>query len=194
MTNMISLFLALFGAIGVFWVLSRLVVSPAYVHRSAREFENGQLEFAPNKRNYVAAILFVALLVYSGISSFVTSLGSPFAMIAALLWVAIAAAILSGFPGSILADGEGLQQVYWLMKKKHIAWADVSKVVIDGKRERVTIVGPGRAKIVFTRQLPDKERLLAKLGKHCADKLPTGAKLVMDKQPVDVRRDAVTSA
>ena len=191
---MISLFLALFGAIGVFWVLSRLVVSPAYVHRSAREIENGELEFAPNKRNHVAAIIFVVLLVYAGISSFVTSLGSPLAMIAALVWVAIAAAILSGFPASILAGGEGLQQVYWLLHNKHIAWADVSKVVIDEKRERVTIVGRGSAKIVFTRQLPDKARLLAKLAKHCADKLPTGARQSMAKPPVDVRRDVVTSA
>jgi hypothetical protein len=172
MSNMTSFFAPLFAAIVVFWVLSRLVVSRAYEHRVASEIGSGQLEFAPNKRNKVAAAIFIALLAYAAISQVVNGFSHPVALIGAAFWLVIAATILCAFPGTIIADSRGLRQVFWLWKKKPVAWKDVRAVDIDEKNERVTIRSVSGTKIIHTRQLPDKTRLLTEVAKRCGDKLP----------------------
>jgi hypothetical protein len=176
MTNVIFIFLPIFGSIAVVWVLSRIIVSPADESRKAQYIGNGQLEFAPNKRNYVAVVLFVAYLLYMSVSLIFTSLSTVAGQIGAAFWLAIALILVASFPASILLTGEGLQQVYWLRKKRIIVWKDVSEIAIDEKRNRVTIKGNGGAKIVYTRQLPDKTRLMAELEKYCGDKMPAEAR------------------
>lgn len=176
MINMVRFFAPILGSIALVWILSRMVVSSADEHRQAREIGDGGLEFAPNKRNHVAAVLFVALLAYLSISLAVISLNSPIVLVGAAFWLVLALLVLAAFPASIRVGDEGLQQVYWLWKNKRIAWKNVSKITIDEKRNRLTITGQSRARIVFTRQLPDRSRLLAELEKHCGDKLPAEAR------------------
>lgn len=176
MKDVSYIFVPIFGTIALVWVLSRIIVSSADESRLAQEIGNGRLEFAPNKRNYVAMSLFVALLVYMSGSLLLTSISTVAGQIAFAFWLLIALILLAAFPGSVIASDEGLQQVYWLGKKKNIAWKDVSKVAINEKRNRVTITGKDKVKIVFMRQLPDRARLVAELGKHCGDKLPAEAK------------------
>jgi hypothetical protein len=174
MNNVVLIFVPFFASIVLVWILSRIIVSPADKSRQAREIGNGQLEFAPNKRNYVAAILFVAYLVYMSVSLAFTSLLSIGGGIGTAFWLSIALILVAAFPASIVVSDEGLRQVYWL-RKKSIAWKDVTKIVLDEKRNRVTISGK-KAKIVFMRQLPDKARLLAELARRCPGKLPAEAK------------------
>jgi hypothetical protein len=174
MNNVVLIFVPFFASIVLVWILSRIIVSAADKNRQAREIGNGQLEFAPNKRNHVAAILFIGYLVYMSVSLAFTGLSSIGAEIGTAFWLVIAFMLVAAFPASIVVSDEGLRQVYWL-RKKSIAWKDVTKVVLDEKRNRVTIKGKG-AKIVFTRQLPDKTRLLAELATRCPDKLPAEAK------------------
>lgn len=175
MNDVVLLFVPIFGSIVLVFVLSRLIVSSADESRRAREIGDGQFEFAPNKRNYIAAVLFVGYLVYVSISLVVTGLSTAAGEIGTALWLAIALFLVAAFPGSIVVSDQGLQQKYWL-RKKRMAWKDVGKVVLDEKRNRVTIAGRGGIKIVFMRQLPDKARLMAELGKHCPDKVPAEAK------------------
>ena len=175
MNDVALIFVPIFGSIVLVFVLSRIIVSKADESRHAREIGNGQLEFAPNRRNHVALVLFVAYLVYMSGSLLFTSISTVVGQIGSAFWLLIALILLAAFPGSVIASNEGLQQVYWLRKKRKIAWTDVSRIAIDEKRNRVTITGKG-AKIVFMRQLPDKARLIAELGRHCGDKLPAEAK------------------
>jgi Bacterial PH domain len=175
MNDVVLVLVPIFGSIVFVWVLSRIIVSAADEGRQAREIGNGQLEFAPNTRNYVAAILFVAYLAYMGASVGFSNFSNVAGEIGLAFWLTIALILIVAFPASIVVSDEGLRQVYWL-RKKSIAWTDVSKVEIDEKRNRVTIAGQRGAKIVFMRQLPDRVRLMAELEKHCADKLPAEAK------------------
>ena len=176
MNDVVFIFVPIFGSIVLVWILSRIVVSAADKSRLAREIGNGQLEFAPNRRNYVAAVLFVAYLVYMSASMIFTSLTTLVGQIGTAFWLGVILILLAAFPASIVVSDEGIRQVYW-PRKKHIAWKDVSQIAIDEKRNRVTITGNGRVKILFTRQLPDRARLMAELGKHCGEKLPVEAKL-----------------
>ncbi len=173
---MVLIFVPIFGSIVLVFVLSRIIVDSADKSRQAREIGNGQIEFAPNKRSFVAAVLFVAYLVYMSGSLLFTTIATLEGQIGSAYWLLIALIWRAAFPASIVVSDEGIRQVYWL-RKKHIAWKDVSQIAIDEKRNRVTITGNGRVKILFTRQLPDKARLMAELGKHCGEKLPVEAKL-----------------
>ena len=62
MNSLVFAFVPVFGSIVLVWALSRLSVSAADEGRPALEIENGQLEFAPNRRNYVGVISLVALV------------------------------------------------------------------------------------------------------------------------------------
>jgi hypothetical protein len=175
MTNLVFAFVPIFASILLVWVLSRLSVSTADEGRPLSETGNGQLEFAPNKRNYVGVIGLVALLVYMSVSLAIANFSSTACLLGAALWLAIALFILAVFPGSIRVSSDGLQQVYWLWKSKRIAWQDVSKILIDEKRQRVTIIDRKGTKIAHIRQLPDRARLLSEFAKYCGDKLPKEA-------------------
>jgi hypothetical protein len=106
----------------------------------------------------------VAADVVSGIKSS-SDLASPAFCIAFLIL------LLSAFPGTILIDKEGIEQVYWLRGRKRIAWNEISKVTTDEKRGEVKIKGRNGTKIHFARQLPDRTRLLAELVKHDGEKM-----------------------
>jgi Bacterial PH domain len=182
MNDIVLLFVPIFVSIALVFVLSRIIVSSADKTRQAREIGN-ELEFAPNRRNYVALVLFEAYLVYMSGSLLFTSFSTVVGRIGFALWLLVALFLLAVFPGSVITGDEGLRQVYWL-RKKSIAWKDVRKIVIDEKRNRVTITGNGGAKIAFMRQLPDKARLLAELGKHCPDKVPAEARQLKAEEKV----------
>src|ERR1700739_3540185 len=125
MTNLLFAFLPIFGSIALVTVLARLSINAADEGRSARETGNDQLEFAPNRRNFVAVVFLVAILTYTGASFAASNLSSSADLVLAALWLSIALLILAVFPGSIRVSDEGLQQVYWLWKSKRIAWKDV---------------------------------------------------------------------
>ncbi len=175
MNSLVFAFVPVFGSIVLVWALSRLSVSAADEGRPALEIENGQLEFAPNRRNYVGVISLVALLVYMSVTLAFANFSSKAGLLGAALWLGIALFILAVFPGSIRVNGEGMQQVYWLWKSKRIAWNNVSKIVIDEKRKKVTVIGRDGSKIVHIQQLPDRVRLLEEFAKSCGDKLPKEA-------------------
>ncbi len=182
MTNVILVIVPMLGMIVLVWVLARLIVSPADAGRPARQAE-GEIEFAPNKRSIVAAPIFVGFLVYLGVTMLISSLPSFLGIFGAGFWILLAALILMTYPARIFAGDQGLRQTYWLGKTRRIAWKDVSQVIYDENKHRLTIKGQGRTKITHTRQLPDRARLIAELEKNCADKVPA-----------ELRKTAVTTA
>jgi hypothetical protein len=169
--TLISIFAPILCAILLVWVLSRLIVSKADEDRQAREVGNGQIEFAPNRRSYWGVYLFVAFLAYVTLSMVVNGLKEPGNLIGAGLCTVLALIVLAAFPGSILVSGDGVRQVYWLWKNKRVDWKDVARIAVDEKQGTVTITGARGTKIVHTRQLPDRTRLLEELQKHCGEKL-----------------------
>jgi hypothetical protein len=87
--------------------------------------------------------------------------------------IAFVILLLSAFPGTILVDKNGIEQVYWLRGRKRIAWHEISKVTTDEKRGELKIKGTNGTTIVFSRQLPEQARLRVELEKHSGEKAPT---------------------
>lgn len=76
------------------------------------------------------------------------------------------------FPGTIVITADGLEQVHWLWKNKLIQWSEIEEINTGEKSRAVTITATNGTKIVHSRQLPDRPRLLFELKQHCGENLP----------------------
>ena len=167
---MIVPYFAVFAAL---LILGKLIVSEAGEERKAVDGEAGKVEFTPNRRSYWGVYLFLTLLGYVAIASLI--LGPRAGLAPASMCSGFILFLLAAFPGSIVADQDGVAQVYWLRGQKRIPWKDVKAVILNEKKHEIRIIGRNGIKILHARQLPDPERLLDLLKEHAADKLPGAA-------------------
>ena len=170
--NLMGLLIPLFIAVAVLLALAKLIVSGADEDRQASETESGQLEFTPNRRSYWGVYLFLACLAYGVVGNVVVGIRSAADLAVPAFCIAFVILLLAAFPGSILIDKTGIEQVYWLRGRRRIAWHEISKVTTDEKRGELKIKGTDGTKIVFSRQLPDRARLQLELQKHSGEKAP----------------------
>lgn len=177
--ELVRMFLPLLAVIVVLMVLAKLIVSAAD-DRNATEVD-GRLEFAPNRRSFWAIYAFIAFLSYVIVGGLASGFRSGMDLIAPLFCAGFIALLMIAFPGTIVADQDGIEQRYWLRGRKHIAWKDVATVTVDEKRGEVKIGSKLGVKIVHARQLPDRARLLNELHKRCTETLVPAATPAVQK-------------
>jgi hypothetical protein len=81
--------------------------------------------------------------------------------------------IAASFPETIIVKADGLEQVSWLWKNKRIHRSDIVEINTGEKSRTVTITSADGTRIVHSRQLPDRQRLLAELKHHCGENPPS---------------------
>ena len=140
--------------------------------RKARELDDGQIEFAPNRRAVWAWGLLVPYLIYAIVSQVKYSHGRPLHLMTAAALGVIALMIIFTFPETIIVTADGLKQISWLWKNKRIRWSEIVEINTGEKSRTVTIAGADGTKIVHSRQLPDRPALLMTLKEHCGENLP----------------------
>lgn len=172
--NLFSVMAPFFALILLFWFATRLVVSDADKNRMANETKEG-IEFLPNRRSYWGLYIIVAMLTYPLIAVLARGIKSAEDLSVVLLCLGFNLFLLTTFPGSIVSNDEGLEQTYWFGGNKRVAWNNVARFEIDRKRKRVIVKARNGAKIVHTRQLPDKNRIIGEIEMHCPGKLPADA-------------------
>ncbi|MGA7857393.1 MAG: hypothetical protein WCA11_05685 [Terracidiphilus sp.] len=172
--NIFIMILPLFCSIVLCWIAALLVVSEADKDRPARETESGRIEFLPNRRSYWGIYVIIAVLSYPIAAGFISAVGSGTGAWLVSLCMGFILLLLISFPGSIILTAEGLEQNYWVGRRKRIAWNDVVGFEIDKKGKKVTIRAKNGPKIVHTRQLPDRERLMTELEIHCPGNVLAG--------------------
>ena len=97
---------------------------------------------------------------------------SPLGLITAAVVVIITVTSAVSFPATIIVANNGLEQVSWLWKNKHIRWSEIAEINTGEKSRTVTITGADGTRIVHDRQLADRPRLLIELKQHCGESLP----------------------
>jgi hypothetical protein len=140
--------------------------------RKALVLRGGRIEFSPNRCAFWAWPLLVLYLVYATISQLKRSHGRPLDLIVAACLGILTMMFIFTFPETIVVTDNGLEQISWLWKNKQIRWADIVEINTGEKRRTVTITGADGTKIVHSRQLPDRPRLLMELKNRCGEKLP----------------------
>lgn len=142
-------------------------------HRLAKDAGAGKLLFELDHRTYWAWLGLFLYLLYAVVIQFGGGHFRMASLVVAAVLVLLAVGLMMPFPETITAGPDGLMQElrFWLKKKK-IAWDNVQEVRTAKKNRLLIVAGTDGTKIVHTRQLPDRERLLEELYKHCGDKVP----------------------
>ena len=189
--DLLSLFLPLIIAGLVLLLLAKLIISEAGASRTAFEAIGGKIEFMPNRRSYFGVYLFVGLLTYAAIAALVTGLRTQIDLISPVCCLGFVALMLAAFPAAIVADENGIEQVYWLHGRKRIAWKDIASVEVNEKKHEVRIRSKNGVQIVHARQLPDRGRLLAELEKHAPERAVVAAskRPVMSEKEIEPERE-----
>lgn len=151
--------------------LAKLIGGAADRNREARTTENGQVEFAPNRRSFWGVYAFIGCFGFVTIGNLSHGIQSLADLAVPLACVGIVVLLLMAFPATIVADDKGLEQIFWLRGRRRIAWNEIRKVDVNDRRSEVKISSRTGVKILHSRQLPDRARMLKELDGHCTTKL-----------------------
>lgn len=136
--------------------------------RKANVSASGRVEFAPNRRATAAWLVLAAFFVYPVPAQFRHMCEHLFSTVTAVAFASAAIALLASFPGTILIDSEGLQQIFWAWKNKRIRWQDIVEINTGEKSRTVTITGADGIKIVGALWSATSSRLPARTGLQLA--------------------------
>lgn len=168
--NFVEFFMPQIGAMLVLLLLAKMIAGRADVGREART-DGGQLQFEPNRRSFWGVYAFVAAVSYIVVASLVQGGTSSSAVAVSSIGVAFVLFLLMAFPATIVADEKGLEQIFWLRTRKRIDWKDLKGFAVDQKTGELRIAARTGVKIVHTRQLPERDRLLAEIQKHSTERV-----------------------
>jgi hypothetical protein len=169
--DFVGFFLPQIGALLLLLLLAKMIAGKADEGREART-EGGRIEFTPNRRSFWAVYVFIASIAYVVLASLLQGLKSGVSLAVPAIGIGFVLFLLMAFPATIVVDDEGMEQVFWLRGRKRIAWRDVSKSTVIEKTGEVKITSKSGVKIVHTRQLPDRARLLAEVENHSRESVP----------------------
>jgi hypothetical protein len=139
---------------------------------SARVLSGDRIEFAPDRISFWGWLLLVASLVFSIVHRLMHFHEKQWDLLTVILLGLYAIGFLVSFPASIIVSGEGLEQVYWFRPRKRIGWSEIVEIEFGPKDRLVTVTGSNGTKIVHTRFLADRARLLQEIRRHCGEELP----------------------
>ena len=141
--------------------------------RVAQISNDRRIEFTRNRFAFYAWPPIIVLLIWEAVGELIHSQGKPFELLKAALLGWFALALLISFPGTIVVNNDGIEEVYWFWKHKRIQWKDIVEINTGGKSCTVTITSADGTKIVHSSQLADRARLLLELKQHCGENLPS---------------------
>ena len=139
---------------------------------SARALSGDRIEFAPDRISFGGWLLLVVSLVFSIAHRLMNFHEKQWDLLTVTLLGLYVIVFLVSFPASIIVSGEGLEQVYWFRPRKCIRWNEIVEIESGPKDRLVTITGANGTKIVHTRFLADRARLLVEIRRHCGEELP----------------------
>lgn len=116
--------------------------------RKADVFQDGRVEFTPNRCAFWAWPLLVIYLAYATFNQFTHAQKSPLSLMSAMVVAFFTVMIAISFPSKIVAASDGLEQVRWLWKNKRIRWNEIVEINTGEKSRIVTVMGADGTKIV----------------------------------------------
>jgi hypothetical protein len=157
----------------LFWIALAIMLFGSFCdRRSAKVLKNGRVEFSPNWAVVCAGMLVYLRMLHIAVDFLKHGTGKPWDFATgALLGVAVVASLFE-FPGTIVITSESVAQIYWFRRNKRIRWEEIVEINSGVKDRLVTIRGKDETKIVHSRFLADRSRLLEELKTHCGENLP----------------------
>lgn len=159
----------------LFWIALVLVWTGVFKRNrgGAKLCSNGKVQFAPRWWFVCAWVSILVRFGFTGSHYIRTGLKEPLQFATgALIWIAVIGAVLS-IPGILVVTNEALEEINWVWWNKKIRWTEIQEINAEKRGSAVTVIGPGRRKIVYTNVYPDRPRFLLEIKRHCGDDLPS---------------------
>ena len=139
---------------------------------SAKELSDGRVEFPPSQWTLMIWPLLVVYSAYRVIMRLEHRHASQADLISiAILGFAFLEHLIS-FPGTVAVTRDGLEQIYWFRKTKYVRWSEIVEINTGDKIARIEITGTDGTKIIHSKNLADRARLMLEIKQHCGDNLP----------------------
>ena len=149
-----------------------VLIAGAGKPKSADDLADGRIEFAPSRMELASwAVIFICLMIET-IDLFRHSQGQILNLLIAACPGLLVLVVIFNVPGTIIITADSLQQIYWFSRNKRIRWEEIVEINTGKKDRTVTVTGANRTKIIHSKQLPDRARLLLELKRHCGKNLP----------------------
>ncbi len=151
-------------------LLLLLMVGKIRLERSPKVHEDGRIELRPN----VLTLCFfglTALLFLLSTTEFFHHRSSLLANPAPICFGGWFLTSVFNLPASIVITEDGLNQVYWLRRSKHIAWNEIVQVNSNPKSHSISVTSEDGTKIAHFGFLSGRSRLLTEVTRHCGEKM-----------------------
>lgn len=158
----------------LFWIALVLVPIGLFKRNSgyAKLCGNGNVRFLP-RWWFVSAWIYI-LVRFAFFGSNYLRTGFQFSLqflTGAMISIAAIGGMLS-LPGVLMVTNDALEERNWIWRNKKIRWSEVQEIHAEKKGSAITVIGPGRSRILYTNVYPDRARFLIEIKKHCGDNLP----------------------
>ena len=141
--------------------------------RYAIDRSDGSVEFPPDLITHLSMPIFALLPVWDTFNNHARhgpgNLLGDFTL-ASLLFAA--GVELFRLPGTVVIVPGGIEQHFWLRPETRIQWGEITEIKEGAFAGRLTIIGSGGAKIVYSDQLADRPRFLEELERYAHGRLP----------------------
>lgn len=157
----------------LFWgALAWVVFGPFGNRRPARVLSGSSVEFAPDWIALWGWLYLAFHTAWLAVRNVMKSHGEPWDFVIPVMLGSCAVMFLFAIPGKVVVSENGIDEVNWLRKSKRILWKEIVEIESGQKDRMVTITGADGTRIVHSRFLADRPRLLLELKHHCGDELP----------------------
>jgi hypothetical protein len=90
--------------------------------------------------------------------------------LAALLFAT--GAVLFSLPGTVVVASGGIEKRFWLRADKLIRWGEIAEIKDGAFAGKLTFIGSGGTKIIYSDRLADRPRFLEEIEKYLPGRLP----------------------
>jgi hypothetical protein len=149
-----------------------MVLGRAGKRGSARVFSDDRVEFSQDQIALWGWLLIIVYMAWLAVGTLMKSHGNLWDFFIPTCIGLMALSFLFSLPGTVVVSDDGVEQIYWFRRHKRICWMDIVEIESGPRDLLVTITGADGTKIVHSRFLADRPRLLLELKRRCGDELP----------------------
>ena len=139
---------------------------------SAKAISADRIEFAQDWIALCGWLLFFGIFARESVEEFLRGHGKPLSIFISAAFASMALACLLPYPGTIVIDADGLEEVLWFWKNRRIRWEDIVEIDVGKGDGPIKITSKDGTKIIPTDLLAGEKRLLQEIKSHCGEQLP----------------------
>ena len=132
----------------------------------------GKVEFAPRWFGVWSQLIVAIRMCFITWGYLRHGLREPLTFATGVLLSFCSVGMILMLPGTVSVNDSGLEETFWLWWNKRIRWEEIVEINTERKGSAVTIIGNDKTKIIHSSRLPDRQRFLLEIERHCGENLP----------------------